>query len=696
MSLQLPAVPPSSGGSSAENQAPVSPADDAWLRRFGSKTIAALFFEQAAATPHAPALRDRFGVVTYQQLAEESVRLAARLQMCGVSPGQLVIVETVRTRESIMALVAVLAVGAAYLALDTESPPERFGPLLSAARPALVLRQAACERTLPDLDAPVLDLNAELNALRSASEIDLPKFTPVQSTPQDLAYVTLTSGSTGTPKGVCIPHRGVVRLVKEPNYVTIRPSDTVLRFAPLSFDASTFEIWGAMLNGASLAIFPPEKPSLTEIGEFIEREKVSLLWLTAGLFHQMAESHLHYLHDVRQLIVGGDVLSPPQIRTALRQLPQCRLINGYGPSENTTFTCCHHIRSLPEMALSVPIGLPVSRTYCRILDPAGHLVDPGSPGELYIGGDGLALGYLGDPDLTARCFIEDPFSPEPGARLYRSGDRARLLVDGSYAFLGRVDRQVKVSGVRVELDEIEAVLAQHPQVRESEVHLVRAVSGYEQLVATVAPRQGAELTGEDLRDFLRPHLPGYMIPSAWTFLASLPLNSTGKLDRAKLQALDPATAVREISTTATTEEALIAIWREVLGLADFDPAYDFVALGGTSLRATHLLARIRTLMGKTIPMSVLLERGTIAELAEYLDQVPRTTTSPLHTFRSAGAKPPLFCLPSYAGDLMFYGDMERHFAPGRPVYGVQSQRFLGGPDKMLAEKLAELESSSTG
>ena len=348
------------------------------------------------------------------------------------------------------------------------------------------------------------------------------------ATSDSLAYVCFTSGSTGGPKGVSIPHRGVVRLVKNTNYVAISTSDVFLQFAPVSFDASTFEIWGCLLNGARLVVCPPEMLSLAELGSTIREHGISVLWLTAGLFHQMVDEELDSLKGVRQLLTGGDVLSVAHVRKALEALGEGRLINGYGPTENTTFTCCHAITRSSTEGRSVPIGRPISNTQCFVLDRSLQPAPIGVRGELFVGGDGLARGYLNDPELTAEKFIQNPF--RPGALLYRTGDFARYLPHGEIEFLGRVDHQVKLRGYRIELGEIEAVLKLHPAVRESVVVAREDVPGDRRLAAYVTPASASAEVGE-LRSFLKERLPAHMLPSAFVFLDAFPLSSNGKLDR---------------------------------------------------------------------------------------------------------------------------------------------------------------------
>ena len=324
-----------------------------------------------------------------------------------------------------------------------------------------------------------------------------------------LAYIMYTSGSTGTPKAVAIVHRGIVRLVKEASFASLTPDDVMLHAAPITFDASTFEIWGALLNGARLALVPVEKPSLAELGATLERAHVTVAWLTSGLFNQMVDDELERLSRVRQVLAGGDVLSVAHVQKFLRASAGT-LINGYGPTENTTFSCCYSMTGATPIESSVPIGRPISNSQAYVLDARLNPLPIGVPGELYVGGDGLARGYWNRPDLTDTRFVPNPFSDVAGARLYKTGDRVRYRLDGNLEFLGRVDHQVKIRGFRVELGEIEAVLARHAAVCEA-VAVVREDSpGDKRLVAYVSTREAVD--GSDLRRHVGQHLPDYMVP----------------------------------------------------------------------------------------------------------------------------------------------------------------------------------------
>jgi amino acid adenylation domain-containing protein len=367
--------------------------------------------------------------------------------------------------EMVVGLLGILKAGGAYVPLDASYPKERLAFMVEDTEVPVLLTQEHLLANLPESEAQVLCLDTGWEVIAGESEEN-----PASgASAENLAYVMYTSGSTGRPKGTSIMHRSIVRLVRETNYVDLGAEEVFLQFAPISFDASTLEIWGALLNGGRLVVYPGQEASLQELGEVVQREQVTTLWLTAGLFHQMVEDHLEGLRPVRQLLAGGDVVSPAHVKEALEKLAGCRVINGYGPTENTTFTCCYPMREVSQVGTTVSIGRPIANTRVYILDGQLQPVPIGVTGELYIGGDGLARDYLKRPGLTAEKFIPDPFSAEPGGRLYATGDVARYLRDGNIEFLGRMDSQVKVRGFRIELGEIEAVLSEHPGVQKSVV-----------------------------------------------------------------------------------------------------------------------------------------------------------------------------------------------------------------------------------
>jgi len=413
-------------------------------------------------------------------------------------------------------------------------------------------------------------------------------------------------------------HRGVVRLVKGADYVALDACDTVLHLAPLSFDASTFELWGALLNGARVVVMPPGQPSLAQIGEAVREHRVTTLWLPAGLFHLMVDERLNDLKPLRQLLAGGDVLSVEHLIRARRALPGCRLINGYGPTENTTFTCCYTVIDERKLIPTVPIGRPIANTRVYVLDPSLQPVPVGVVGELCAGGDGVARGYWQRPELSAERFVPDPFAQTPGARMYRTGDRARYLPDGNIEFLGRADNQIKLRGFRIELGEIEAVLGEHSMVRQAVVLAREDVPGDKRLVAYIVPADVAGAATETLRAYVRERLPEYMLPSAYVVLEHLPLTPNGKVDRRALPAPEYDRNMLGgafVAPRNSLEELMAEVWREVLKREQVSVHDNFFELGGHSLLAAQVVARLARLLKVELPLRRMFEAPTIAELA---------------------------------------------------------------------------------
>ncbi|MFT3764375.1 MAG: amino acid adenylation domain-containing protein [Minicystis sp.] len=584
-------------------------------------TIHALFQAQAARTPEAVALSFGEDRVTYRALRRRAGLLARRLREKGVGHETPVGLYARRSIEMIVAILAILEAGGYYVPLDPEMPDARLGWIAEDAGAAIVIAAGTSAAGRPLGEAEVIDLAAEAAWIAAAGDADLPPIGGGES----LAYVMYTSGSTGQPKGVCVVHRGVVRLVKETGYASFGSDEVFVQLAPIAFDASTLEIWGPLLNGGRLVIPPPEAPSLAQIGDVLCGGGVTTLWLTAGLFNAMIEAHPEGLRTLRRVLTGGEALSVPHVRRAIAELPGVQIINGYGPTENTTFTCCHPIVEA-DLAASIPIGRPIANTTVYVLDAHRRPVPIGVPGELYTGGDGVARGYLRRPELTEERFVPDPFSDRPGARMYKTGDLVRWLPDGTIAFLGRLDFQVKLRGFRIELGEIEAVLAQHPAVSDCVVLLREDTPGDKRLVGYVAA--ATKPAPAELRAFLEQRLPVYMVPSAFVALDALPLTANGKVDRRALPAPEVSALVtrEHVAPRGPLEETLAGIFAEVLRLpVDQIGAHDgFFELGGHSLLATQAVTRIRAALGVELPLRTLFEAATPADLAVRVEAAMRS------------------------------------------------------------------------
>jgi amino acid adenylation domain-containing protein len=455
------------------------------------------FEAQAASTPDAIAVECGGERLTYAALNARANQLARYLRRAGVGPDVPVAVCLDRSPSLIVALVGIVKAGGAYVPLDAGYPAERLELMMADTASPVLITDSRLARTLPSGTATVICLDSAADAIAREGVDDLSSTTG----PDHLAYVIYTSGSTGRPKGAAVPHRGVLRLVFSPNYVELGPSERLLQLAPISFDASTLEVWGALLRGGCCVLFPERVPTAPELRRVLDEHRVTTLWLTASLFNALIDEAPETLRGVRQVLTGGEALSVAHIQRAQRALPDTRLINGYGPTESTTFACCHAIpRPLGEVP-SVPIGRPIQNTRVYVLDADFEPVPGGVAGELFIGGDGLARGYWNRAALTAERFVPDPFAADPGSRLYRTGDRVRWRADGTIEFLGRCDDQVKIRGFRIEPGEIEATLAQHPAVREVTVVAREDQPGDRRLVAYLVPRDGSggDAVGADAR-----------------------------------------------------------------------------------------------------------------------------------------------------------------------------------------------------
>jgi amino acid adenylation domain-containing protein len=600
-------------------------------------SIHGLFEEQARRTPDKTALVDGDRRLSYGELDRRAGRLAARLRRLGVGPEVPATFALERSAEMIVALLAILKAGGAYAPLDPGHPRERLAWLIEhLGSPVLITSPRLLDR-LPvgpggapgGAEIVLLDRDAEIPEEESIPKEPVAENrSPARSAvgPDNLALVLFTSGTTGTPKGVALPHRGVLRMVRDANYVDFGPDEVFLQLAPIAFDASTFEIWGALTHGSTLVIYPSPRPSVEELGEVLARERVTTLFVTAGLFHSMIEQDVRVFAPVRHVLTGGDVVSAPHARALLEALPGIRVTNCYGPTENTTFVSFRPASSPAELGAVFPIGRPVRGSGALLLDAALRPVPVGVVGDLYASGDALARGYLHRPDLTAAAFVPSPLG-EPGARLYRTGDLARWLPTGELDFLGRRDAQVKVRGFRIELGEVETALAAHPGVADAAVVARPGPGGVgdKRLAAFVVARPPGAVDAAALRSYLQERLPEPMVPSLWEMLDSLPLTANGKVDRPALArretGADGARAAVEgafVAPRTPAEQLLAGIWSQVLGVETVGVHDGFFELGGHSLLATRLVSRVRDLFGVELPLRAVFERPTIAGLAERL------------------------------------------------------------------------------
>ncbi|MDQ1592737.1 MAG: hypothetical protein QOG71_3364 [Pyrinomonadaceae bacterium] len=632
--------------------------------------------------PDAVALVSEDGEWTYAELNRRANQLAHHLRRRGVRSGDVVGVLSERSAEMVCGWLGVLKAGAAYLPLDASYPPQRLEMMLEDAGVEIVLTEERLLTAVAGRTSGVVcvdrdrDVIARERAENPASEADA----------ESVAYVIYTSGSTGRPKGILIPHRAVARLVCNTNYVRLDASDRVAQASNASFDAATFEVWGALVSGARLVIMRRDVVlSPSEFGAEIRRQGITVLFLTTALFNLLAREAPDSFGSIKHLLFGGEAVDPARVREIIEHAAPERLLHVYGPTESTTFASWFLVQSVPAGAWTIPVGRPVSNTEIYILDKNLRPVPAGVAGELCIGGDGLAHGYLHSPALTAEKFVPDTFSARAGARLYRTGDRARFLPDGNIEFLGRADRQVKLRGFRIELEEIEAALNEHPSVREAVVVLHEVSPGDQRLVAYLSAA-GVEATPDLLRADLRQRLPDYMMPAAYVLLDALPLTPNGKVDRRALPAPDESgtpSGANYLAPRNTTELQLAQIWEELLNVRPVGVNDNFFTLGGHSLLAVRLMAQVRKQFGRDLPLDTLFKGATVESLAAIIRQETAPHWSPLVAIQPAGAQPPLFFVHPAGGNIISYVALARRLGSDQPFYALQA-RGLDGRDEPFA------------
>jgi len=548
--------------------------------------------------------------ISYQQLDNISNHIALALEEGGVRPGDRVGLCAERSAEAIAAMLGILKAGAAYVPLDPEYPTERLQYMLEDTRAPLVLAHSHLMEQLPLEQNRLLVLDGFIQQQEAVAGLHI----RVGATAP--AYVMYTSGSTGKPKGIEVVHRNLVRLVRNTNFMTMDSDLVFLHYAPISFDAATLELWAPLLNGGRVVVAPNGRLSPEEIGAVITQGDVNAAWFTAALFHYLAEYHLEIFRPLKQLLAGGDVLSPKLVRKCLEDIPGLTLINGYGPTENTTFTCCYPMRSVADVRHTVPIGKPIANTTVYVLDQAMRPVPIGVAGELYTGGDGVANGYLNRDELSAEVFLADPFAAVAEGRLYRTGDLVRYYEDGNLEYLGRVDQQVKIRGYRIELSEVEEALSRINTIREVAVIAREDNPGVKRLVAYYVAVQDSNPTVTELRAELKQQLPDYMIPAAFVALDALPVTANGKLDRRGLPkpAADSELAQRHVAPSTERETVLAEIWKQVLNLEEVGIRDNFFEMGGDSILSIQIISRAK-LAGLHITTKQIFENQTIEELA---------------------------------------------------------------------------------
>lgn len=673
--------------------------NDTWVDYPRHEPLPRLFEAVVDRAPEAIALVADGLRTTYRELDERANRLANHLTSLGIVPGEFVGLALPRSADFVVAVLAILKAGGAYVPFGRDYPPERQRGIASDAGIRLVVCNAATAPVWHDTGIVTVDIAADAAAIDASPSVR-PAAAADAAAP---AYVMYTSGSTGRPKGVVIPHRGVTRLVLGTDFLPWGPDLRFLLLAPTAFDASTLELWGPLLHGATLVVHSADEVDPHDLGRLLERERVTCLWLTAALFNRIIDDRPSVLSPVRHLMTGGEPLSTRHVLAALECLPETRIINGYGPTETTTFATTHEIGRAPPPAADqpIPIGRPIANTRCIVLDANQQPVPVGVVGELWIGGDGVGLGYLGDAERTAEKFVALPFGPGPGERWYRTGDRVRWRPDGVLECLGRTDDQVKIRGFRVEPGEVAAALMRHPAVREAVVVAREDVPGEKRLVAYLVAEPGIPPPMHaDVCAFLRATLPVAMIPAASVVLPSLPLSPNGKVDRKALPRPEAAAAAHDGSAAPRTEmEAeLCRIWERLFGRSPIGRDDDFFALGGDSLLAIRMATELERLLGRRVPVAVVFEAPTVAALARWSAATPASSaparSKAIVPLAARGGGTPVFLAHGVRGDVFHFAGLARLLAARATVYGLQARdrdgRYPPTLEDLCAEYVAEI------
>jgi aspartate racemase len=636
-------------------------------------TVQRLFELQAARTPHATALVFNGSALTYGELNERADAFAAKLSRLGVGAEALVAVSAERSLEQITAVLAVLKAGGAYVPLDPAYPDDRLAAILEDARPLALITQQQLLGRLSSFHGPVVLLEPESFGGAAPGGPD------GGATGENLAYAIFTSGSTGKPKGVLIEHRSLANhALATARHFELGPEDRVLQFASLSFDVAAEEIYPTWVSGGTVVLWPVSTgvAPVRSFVEFVDDNRITVLNLPAPYWHEWVNelARVGIPPKVRLVIAGSDKVSSEKFSVWRRYAgSRVRFCAAYGPTEGTiTATVFDPAPGFSPSADCLPIGKPIANAEVHVLDESMRNVADGEAGELYIGGIGLARGYLNQAALTAERFVENHAAP--GARLYKTGDLGRRMPDGNIEFLGRADDQLKIRGFRIELGEIESVLRQHPAARNVVVIGRDAGAGEKKLVAYVVVSNDNRPTSEDLRRFLKTRLPEYMVPAAFVMLKSLPLTPGGKVDRRQLPAPEIERDGAERAYVAArneTERQLVAIWEEMLEVRPIGIRDNFFELGGHSLMDARLVAQVERRMGVTVPLATIYHTRTVENLAALVERKRSSEKeSLLQPYRTTGERPPVF---SHGGST----HLANYLGEDQPIYWLDHHGTTG-------------------
>ncbi|WP_165777511.1 non-ribosomal peptide synthetase [Amycolatopsis antarctica] len=575
-----------------------------------------LFSQQAGRTPDATALVIEDHTLSYRELELRSNRLAHQLIDAGIDRDDLVGLLLPRGIDMVIGMLAIMKAGGAYIAIDPAFPDERIRAILGDTAAPVVVTNEQLRAKAGCMGARVTCVDTHAAAIAAR-----PSEPPCRPTsPDQLACVMFTSGSTGAPKGVQHPHRSTVRTFFGPDFLEFGPDEVFLQYSPVSWDAISLELWGALLHGATSVLVPSQAPGLDAVVSLIKRHRVTALWLSAGLFNVLVDDFPEVFAVVRQVATGGEAASPGHIRKARARFPKLRLAHCCGPVESMVFAASYLVPAEGSSGALIPVGRPLANTRFYVLDADLRITPPGVAGEWYIAGDGLARNYLGRPDLTSERFVANPFGP-PGSRLYRTGDLVRWRTDGLLEMLGRADEQMKIRGFRIEPGEIESVLVRYSAVAQAAVTVREDQPGTKRLVAYVVLRDEAGFVVSEAKDFLGELLPGHLVPAVFVVLESLPLTTNGKVDRRSLPVPEGRleTEVEYMAPRTETESALTRLWERLLGVSEVGVEDNFFRLGGDSISAVKAISRIRDEFDVELSPRVLFDSPTVAALGRVVE-----------------------------------------------------------------------------
>ncbi|MBI5726269.1 MAG: amino acid adenylation domain-containing protein [Ignavibacteriales bacterium] len=655
--------------------------------------IVALFEEQVSQRPAHTAVSTADKNTTYMELNNNANVLAHRLLGLGVKPEARVGIYLDRSVEMIISILAIIKIGGTYVPLDTAYPAERIAYMLKDAEISTVIMLTA--NTLPETGMAISTILLSEMEFSAALTADI----SVQRSPESPAYIMYTSGSTGAPKGVVIVDRGIIRLVKNTNYIAIKHTDTIAHLSNTSFDAATFEIWGSLLNGSKLVIIDnPTRISPKLFTEALQKYRISIVFLNTALFNLFSFHNPAMFKELTYVLFGGEIAAASAVERVIKNDPPRNLINVYGPTENTTFSTFYPIDDKYPVGSVVPIGKSISNSEAYILNDAMQIAEPGEIGEIFLAGDGLARGYIGSPELTQQKFVSVPFAAGADKLLYRTGDLGVYLPDGNIVFKGRNDDQVKIHGFRIELQEIRFMLEQIPQIRESLVISKEDDQRGKYICIYYIVQPAVDFSPDEVRDILRGRLPYYMVQFPIIQVQSFPLTPNGKIDVQKLPEQQANTAdsyITKPDNIPDEEQQLKNIWIEFFKSSLIHSSDNFFTLGGDSLSAVHMMYRINEAFNIELPIRTIFDSPTIESLVgKIMAALPQTSEgevvkkTTIITINETGNTCPVFFIPPFVNYSYHFTELAGYLGVNRPSYTFEPNDERLNSDNVTIEIIA--------